>query len=81
MSTVKLAPDCFVPYENILFCCALKSKTITDSIRRLRKEGKVFDCTLGKKMASVVFLKGDGGVILSPTSIETINSRCKNNRD
>lgn len=77
MRMVRLATDCFVPSDNILFCCALKGKSITDKVRELKKMNKVYDYTFGKKTGTVVFLKNDNGAILSPISVETINSRCE----
>lgn len=77
MRTVKLAPDCFIPSNNILFCCALKGKSVTDKVKDLKKENKVYDYTFGRKTATVVFLKDGNGVILSPVTVETINTRCE----
>lgn len=78
MRTVKLATNCFVPSGNILFCCECRGKSVTDKIRNLKQQNKVYDYTFGRKTASVIFLKDDEGVILSPVTVETINARCEN---
>lgn len=74
MQDVKITNDCYVPKENVKFYVAYQSKTVINYVRRMIKEGKVFEYQGRKKRASVVFLK-TGEIILTNISITTLNKR------
>ncbi len=74
MFDVKITKDCYLPRDNIKLYVAYSSNTVKEDVRRLRKEGKVFDYTSRKKILSVIYLKS-GELVLVNTSIDTLHSR------
>ena len=79
MADVKITKDCYVPKENINFYVGYDTNTVKREVRNKRKENLVYDFTCGKKTLSVVYLKS-GHLILSNTSVSTINQRTSNEK-
>lgn len=74
MNSIKISKDCFLPVEHIKFYLAYESYPSKTMVRNMRKEGKVFDFTFGKKISTVIYLVS-GELVLSPVSVETIHNR------
>ena len=74
MGDIKITKDCYLPYEQVRFYTSYQSHAIQTVVRRLRKEGKVYDLTGGKKILAVIFLLS-GEVILVSTSPDTLAGR------
>lgn len=74
MADVKVAKDFYIPKCNIKFYIGYSSNFVKNDVRTKRKESRVFDYTSGKKILSVIYLNS-GEVILTNTSVETLNQR------
>lgn len=80
MADVKVAKDFYVPKCNIKFYIGYSSNFVKNDVRAKRKENRVFDYTSGKKILSVIYLKS-GEVILTNTSVDTLNLRMNQTED
>lgn len=80
MTDVKVAKDFYIPKCNIKFYTGYTSNFVKNDVRAKRKEKKVFDYTCGKKTLSVIYLTS-GEVILTNTSVETLNLRMNHNEE
>lgn len=80
MADVKVAKDFYVPKCNIKFYIGYSSNFVKNDVRAKRKENRVFDYTSGKKILSVIYLNS-GEVILTNTSVDTLNLRMNQTED
>lgn len=77
MKDVKIAKDCYIPKENVKLYMAYNTNFVKEDVRKKRKEHQVLDFTNGKKIMSVIYLN-NGELVLTNTSIATINQRMIN---
>ena len=75
MAIIKISSNCYVPEANIEMFCSYDTSPIKSKVRFLKEKNRIYDMTCGRKTLSVIFLKNNGGAILSPISIDTLNNR------
>ena len=74
MQHVKIMKDCYVSEDQVKLYCSYSSNPIKEKVRLLKKEGKVYDFTAGRKILTIIFLQS-GEAILLNVSLETLHTR------
>ena len=76
MEIIKIAKNCIIPTENILYVTDYSSKNIIEAVKIKKNQGKSLNLSGRNRVSTVVFLKNDS-VVLTNATLETILSRMK----
>lgn len=81
MQMLKVGISYYIPASEVKFIGDYTSRQMMQLVRNAKEQGLVIDATRNKSILSVIMLKTDNQMILSPVALNTLLKNLKSQTD